>query len=276
MKKLLILLLSLFLADKINSQILISPYIVYTDNENKVGNFIVQNESENNYEISISFMFGYPTSDSTGQIVMKYIENDTTSIYSINNFIRAFPKKFILEPKKRQVVRLTIKAPDTLKSGTYWTRIITSAVPYSEKEDTITKGITAKIKFVLNQVTTCMYRVNPAESGLEIKQTEVTYDSNKIILNINMKRTGNSPFIGNLLIKVLNENGEIVREFKEYIPVYFELQKKIVLENSDFELNKRYNIQITAVNIEKEDIPESNLKIVSIPNAIIPIQIPAN
>ncbi len=263
------------LIEKIHSQILISPYIVYTDNENKVGNFIVQNESENNYEISISFMFGYPISDSTGQVVMKYIENDSTALYSINNYVRAFPKKFILEPKKRQVVRLTIKAPDTLKSGTYWTRIITSAVPYSEQSDTITKGITARIKFVLNQVTTCMYRVNPAESGLEIKHTEVVYDSNQVLLNVNMKRIGNSPFIGNLLIKIYDEKGEVIKEFKEYIPVYFELQKKIALDISELKFREKYYAQITAVNIEKEDVPESKLKIVAVPDAKISIQIPA-
>lgn len=275
MNKFLFLALCFLLIEKIHSQILISPYIVYTDNENKVGNFIVQNESENNYEISISFMFGYPISDSTGQVVMKYIENDSTALYSINNYVRAFPKKFILEPKKRQVVRLTIKAPDTLKSGTYWTRIITSAVPYSEQSDTITKGITARIKFVLNQVTTCMYRVNPAESGLEIKHTEVVYDSNQVLLNVNMKRIGNSPFIGNLLIKIYDEKGEVIKEFKEYIPVYFELQKKIALDISELKFREKYYAQITAVNIEKEDVPESKLKIVAVPDAKISIQIPA-
>ncbi|MGB9664807.1 MAG: hypothetical protein ACPL25_07820 [Ignavibacteria bacterium] len=253
------------------SQVLISPYIVYTDEKNRVGNFIIQNESENNYEISVSFAFGYPVSDSTGQIVMKYFENDSLQIHSINNYIRAFPKKFILQPKKRQVVRLTIKAPDSLPSGTYWTRIITSAVPYSEQIDTVHTGITARIRFVLNQVTTCLYRVGDAETGVKISNLIVNQDSGKTQLSIDIERIGNSPFIGNLILKVKDENGNIVKELSEYIPLYFNLRKNFQFDHNDLERGKKYFINISVVNTEKEDIPESNLKIISIPTETIPI-----
>lgn len=263
----------LLFALKLHSQILISPYIVYTDENNKIGNFIIQNESENNYEISISFTFGYPVSDTTGQIVMKYFENDSSQSYSINNYIRAFPKKFILPPKKRQVVRLTIKAPDSLPSGTYWTRIITSAVPYSEQIDTMHTGITARIRFVLNQVTTCLYRVGKAESGVKISNFRVTQDSGKTQLSIDLERIGNSPFIGSIILKVTDENGNVVKQMSDYIPLYFNLMKNFQLDHNDLERGKKYLINISVINTEKEDIPESNLKIISSPNEIIPLKI---
>lgn len=263
--------LILLFAYNLYSQILISPYIVYTDEKNKIGNFIIQNESENNYEISISFTFGYPVSDSSGQIVMKYFENDSSQTYSVNNYIRAFPKKFILQPKKRQVVRLTIKAPDSLPAGTYWTRIITSAVPYSEQIDTMHTGITARIRFVLNQVTTCLYRVGNAESGVKISNIKLLPDSGKTQLFVELDRVGNSPFIGNLILKIKDENGNIVKELSEYIPLYFSLFKNISIDHNGLEKGKKYFINITAVNTEKEDIPESSLKIISTPNETIPI-----
>jgi hypothetical protein len=255
------------------SQILISPYIVYTDEKNKVNNFIVQNESNDNYEVSVSFTFGYPVSDSTGQIVMKYFDNDSSQTSSINNYIRAFPKKFILSPKKRQVIRLTVKAPDTLSAGTYWTRIVTSAVPFTEQVDTTHTGITARIKFVLNQVTTCLYRVGDAESGVKILDYKLTPDSNMTILTVNLERIGNSPFIGNLILKVQDEKGNVIKELKEYIPLYFNLMKKIQIDHTDLEKGKKYFLNITAVNTEKEDIPESNLKIIQVPNEKIPFEI---
>jgi len=255
------------------SQILISPYIVYTDEKNKVNNFIVQNESNDNYEVSVSFTFGYPVSDSTGQIVMKYFGNDSSQTSSINNYIRVFPKKFILSPKKRQVIRLTVKAPDTLSAGTYWTRIVTSAVPFTEQVDTTHTGITARIKFVLNQVTTCLYRVGDAESGVKILDYKLTPDSNMTILTVNLERIGNSPFIGNLILKVQDEKGNVIKELKEYIPLYFNLMKKIQIDHIDLEKGKKYFLNITAVNTEKEDIPESNLKIIQVPNEKIPFEI---
>ena len=255
------------------SQILISPYIVYTDEKNKVNNFIVQNESNDNYEVSVSFTFGYPVSDSSGQIVMKYFDNDSSQTYSINDYIRAFPKKFILPPKKRQVIRLTVKAPDTLSAGTYWTRIVTSAVPFTEQVDTTHSGITARIKFVLNQVTTCLYRVGDAESGVKILDYKLTPDSNMTILTVNLERIGNSPFIGNFILKVQDEKGNVIKELKEYIPLYFNLMKKIQIDHIDLEKGKKYFLNITAVNTEKEDIPESNLKIIQVPNEKIPFEI---
>lgn len=273
MKIFLSVILILFSSLSIYSQILISPYIVYTDQNNKIGNFIVQNESENNYEISVSFTFGYPVSDSTGQILMKYFENDTSQASSINNYIRAFPKKFILPPKKRQVIRLTIKAPDTLQPGTYWTRIITSATPYSEQIDTMQSGITARIKFVLNQVTTCLYRVGVGESGVKISNLEFVPDSGKTNLIVELERIGNSPFIGNLLVKVKDEKGNIVKTLSEYIPLYYKLLKKIQIDHSDFEKGKKYELNITAVNTEKEDLPESSIKIISVPDEKIQFEI---
>ena len=273
MKILRAILLVLLLYFNLYSQILISPYIVYTDEKNKVNNFIVQNESNDNYEVSVSFTFGYPVSDSSGQIVMKYFDNDSSQTYSINDYIRAFPKKFILSPKKRQVIRLTIKAPDTLSHGTYWTRIVTSAVPFTEQVDTSHTGITARIKFVLNQVTTCLYRVGNAESGVKILNYELTPESDKTILTVNLERIGNSPFIGNLIVKVQDEKGNVVKEFSEYIPLYFNLIKKIQIDHADLEKGKKYFLNITAINTEKEDVPESNIKIIQVPNEKIHFEI---
>lgn len=273
MKKIWIVLILVILFEKSFSQILISPYIVYTDDINRVGNLIVQNESENSYQVSITFLFGYPISDSAGQITMKYLKEGENSEYSIHQYIRAFPKKFILQPKQRQVVRLTIKAPDTLKNGTYWTRIVTSAVPYSEVIDTTSKGITAKIRFVLNQVTTCLYRVEPAESGVTLDSIILVSDSSNTTLKIKMTRVGNSPFIGNLKIMLSDESGKVIKEFTEYIPVYFDLTRQITIDTSELEKNKTYLLSIKAVNTEKEDLPDSKLNIISEPDAKISFKI---
>ena len=76
MKKFIII-FSLFIVTSLNAQVIISPYIVYTDVSNRYGSMIVQNESTENYEISISFIFGYPVSDSVGTVSMKYIDSKT-------------------------------------------------------------------------------------------------------------------------------------------------------------------------------------------------------
>ncbi len=259
MKKIYLLIFSLIILNQVGAQILISPYIVYTDRQNKFGTFLVQNESDEIYEISVSFIFGYPISDSLGQLSMKYFEQDSSEYYSIAQTLRAFPRKFLLNPKQRQVVRMTVKTPDTLAPGTYWSRILTSATPHAIQSDTVNKGITARIKFVLNQVTTVIYRVDPAEAGIDIKNVSVVVDSSHVKLFHNLIRMGNSPFFGNLFVKILDPDQNVIEEKEEFVSVYFNLTKNVSFDLSKFNSGK-YKAEIKIVLNEKEDIPESNLK----------------
>ncbi len=258
MKKLIIV-FSFFLIASLNAQVIISPYIVYTDASNRYGSLIVQNESTEIYEISISFVFGYPVSDSVGTVSMKYINEPSSDMPSIVNWIRAFPKKFVLNPKQRQIVRMSVRPPADIKDGTYWARIVTSAVPQSTSIDTVNKGVTAKIKFVLNQVTSIFYRTNNAETGIKINDIKVLEDTNKITLRTSVERTNNTPFIGDVSYNLTDSLGNVVKEGKEYISVYFDLIKNITFEFDKRISPGKYKAEIKFISNEKEDIPESKL-----------------
>ncbi|MCK5087187.1 MAG: hypothetical protein KAQ90_06685, partial [Melioribacteraceae bacterium] len=65
-----ILFLIFLISTNILGQVIISPYIIYMDQRERFGTFIVQNESLDEFEINISFVFGYPDSDSLGNISM--------------------------------------------------------------------------------------------------------------------------------------------------------------------------------------------------------------
>ena len=214
MKKL-VLFLSVFLLSMSSyAQVILSPYLVYTDEHNRYGSFLVQNESNKPYEISISFTFGFPVTDSLGKMTMKYIENPTPENPSILPWIRAFPKKFVLNPSQRQTVRLAVKPSKILPPGTYWARIVTSATPKSTPIDTIQKGISAQLKFVLNQVTTLFYRVDTATTGVRFDTAEIKLDSSEILIHTEVSRIGNSPFLGDLNLAVKDSLGNTVYEKK--------------------------------------------------------------
>ncbi len=259
MKKFLIIFF-LFIISSLNAQVIISPYIVYTDASNRYGSMIVQNESTDIYEISISFVFGYPVSDSLGTVSMKYINEPSADMPSIVDWIRAFPKKFVLTPKQRQIVRMSIRPPAGIEDGTYWARIVTSAVPQTTSIDTVNKGVTAKIKFVLNQVTSIFYRTDNVQTGIKINDVKVLKDTNKIILRTSVERINNSPFIGDVAYALTDSLGNVVKEGKEYVAVYFDLVKNITFEFDKKIAPGKYKAEIKFISNEKEDIPESKLK----------------
>lgn len=261
-----VLLLTLISTNLILSQVIISPYVVYMDEQNKFGSMIVQNESLEAYEISISFIFGYPISDSLGNRTMDYIQSPSDEMPSINNWVKAFPKKFILQPKERQTVRLMIRPPMGLAPGTYWTRIVTSSSPVDVGVDSSTNGVSAKLKFVLNQVTTAIYRKNEAVTNINISDPEIILDTNNTYqLLYPLKREGNSPFFGYFNLKVYDEMNQIVLDERDYLSVYFELIRNYILPNELFKTGI-YRAELEIEFNEKEDIPESKLE--AIPNIL--------
>lgn len=248
----------LFAASSLYSQVIISPYIVYMDKKDRFGTFLVQNKSFEEYEINISFVFGYPTTDSLGNGTMKYIESPADSLPSIAKWIRAFPKSFILVPEQKQIVRMTVRPQGHLEPGTYWTRMVTSSTPKSPPIDTLKEGISAKIRFVLNQVTTVVYRVDSATTALKLEEMNVQSDSVNLQMFVNIKREGNSAYFGDMTTRLFNEDGDTVAVDENFIQVYYDMKKRI-----DFPLENltegKYRIELEILFNEKEDIPKSRM-----------------
>lgn len=254
----------LILSKLLFAQVIISPYIVYMDDQNKYGSMIVQNESFDPYEISISFIFGYPVSDSLGNRTMKYVQNETDSLPSINKWIKAYPRKFVLNPKERQTIRLMIAPKANLGNGTYWTRIVTSSTLVENDTVESHSGVSAKLKFVLNQVTTAIFRKGDAYTNLIIKGTDIIQDStNTNQLLVSLKREGNSPFFGYLNLKIFNSENKIIKEERDYLSIYYDMVKNYILPTDKFTTGN-YRAEIDIEFNEKEDIPES--KMGKIPN----------
>lgn len=247
----------LFLSIHSFAQVIISPYIVLINENNRFGNFIVQNEASETYEVTVSFVFGFPQSDSLGNLSMKYINNPDSTYPSAVEWIKAFPRKFFLEPKQRQLIRMMVVPNKDLSPGTYWARIITSASPTSTTTDTIKQGISAKIKFVLNQITTLLYRVGDNESKAQFTNYFVKKDSSGASVFTSLEREGNSPFFGSVVVSVSNDSDRVLEEKTEKISLYYNLTKKISFEKLK---PGSYSAEIKIINNEKEDIPESNIK----------------
>ena len=248
----------MFIASSIYSQVIISPYIVYMDQRDRFGTFLVQNKSLEEYEINISFVFGYPTTDSLGNGTMKYIENPSDSLPSLATWIRAFPKSFVLVPEQKQIVRMTARPPGYVAPGTYWTRMVTSSTPKSLPVDTLDEGISAKVRFVLNQVTTVVYRVDTATTALSLGDLELQSDSANLQVFVNLDREGNSAYFGDMITRLFNESGDTVSVENSFVQVYYDMRKRIDFPLSDL-MPGKYRIEVEILFNEKEDIPESRL-----------------
>lgn len=256
-------LLILFAAGFLHGQIIVSPYVVYSDQQNRFASMIVQNETAKSYEVTMNFLFGYPVSDSLGNMKMKYIKSPAPNMPSLLNSVNAFPRRFTLMPGQKQVVRMVVRPPQNLKPGTYWVRIVTSTtqqIPLTNI-DSSKSGISAKINYVLNQITTLIYRTGNITTGAEITKDIYNKKDGKLNFLTSLTRKGNSPFFGNVRVSLYDKADSLVASKILNVKVYYNL----VVKNS-FNLDKlkpgNYTAKIDAIFDEKQDIPQSKLPVI--------------
>lgn len=170
MKRLLILLVGLLFWIPIRAQVSISPTFLFIDETSRFETLLIMNGTDKNQEVSLSYEFGYPVSDSLGNIQMQYSDTENIVDYSIADWIKGFPRNFALESGQRQVVRLTIRPDESLENdGMYWTRVKTTSTPESPPIGAAPEGeVRTQINFKFEQVTTAFYKGGNLTTGLEI------------------------------------------------------------------------------------------------------------
>lgn len=255
---LVIVFLTILIPFDLVAQITIAPTNLFVDSQNRFGSYIVINNSNQPYEVSIDFLFGYSDSDEEGNRFVNYEDSATAERYSIADWIRAFPQNLTLAPNQRQVVRLRINPPSDLPDGTYWARISTSATAQSAPvEVTSEEGITANIGMRINQITGIFYKNGSVNTNISINNIETQVEENNLVILHDISRGGNSPFLGSVIVKVVDSQNEVVRESVDFTSIYFDTKYKNTFDISDLP-SGTYNIQIS-ISSERQDISSSDL-----------------
>ncbi|MDR9416426.1 MAG: hypothetical protein RI564_09085 [Gracilimonas sp.] len=231
-----ILFVSLFISS-LQAQVTIAPTNLFLDNQSRFGTYMVINGSNTPQEISIDFFFGYAITDENGQRKNITEDEDFKELYSVADQVRAFPRNFILQPGQRQIVRLRLTPQNDLEDGTYWSRIKTTSTPESPPvEIESDENVTARVGITIEQVTGLFYKKGEVSTGIEVDdiQASIPADNNdQLVVLMNYRRTGNSPFLGSITTTLKNNNGETISEAFRSTTLYFDGTQKEVLDISE-------------------------------------------
>ncbi|MEX1137116.1 MAG: hypothetical protein WEB89_09460 [Balneolales bacterium] len=254
----LLLLPFLLLSGSAFAQVTISPTTLFIDDQSRFGTFLVMNSSDQAQEVSLEFNFGYPATDANGNTVMRYDDVDAASQFSIADWIRGFPRNFILEPDQRQTVRLTVRPPGDIPDGMYWTRIKTSSNPLSADVGAeAAEGITAQINFNFEQITAGFYKKGDVNTGVAFNELTVETNGDRASVLAQLNRTGNAPFLGSMLLLVRDSSGNIVVESRSSTTLYFDGTKRMDFDIYDW-LSGEYEAEIRFES-SRSDISRSDL-----------------
>jgi|AntRauTorckE6833_2_1112554.scaffolds.fasta_scaffold08125_2 P pilus assembly chaperone PapD len=255
---LIVVFLSIIAFCEVSAQITIAPTNLFIDSGNRFGSYLVINNSNEPYEVSIDFIFGYSDSDEEGNRFMTYEDSVTAEKYSIVDWVRAFPQNLTLSPGQRQVIRLRINAPSNIEQGTYWARIVTSATPQSQPIEIQNENVvSANIEMRINQITGIFYKNGNVNTNITIDNISTQVDGDELAVVHDLSKGGNSPFFGSINVKILDSTNNQVKEFMDYTVIYFDTKLKSTFDISDLP-SGRYNIEISIAS-KRQDIANDDL-----------------
>jgi P pilus assembly chaperone PapD len=240
------------------AQITIAPTNMFIEGNNRFGTYMVINNSNEPQEVGIDFTFSYAQTNTDGNRKTVTEDSVVSAQYSLSQYVRAFPKNFILQPNQRQVVRIRLNLPSDLPDGTYWSRIVTSATPQSPPvEIGSSDAVTAQVGITIRQITGLFYKKGSVSTGIEVERIRTQSNDGILTVLTDFQRTGNSPFLGSIFVSIFDQAGSLIKEDFVSTSLYFDGTHRQRLDVSDLPTGE-YNIQVKFES-RRTDIPRSDL-----------------
>jgi hypothetical protein len=207
--------------------VMVAPHAVYIDHRVRSGSVLLYNPGTERVEVTISTLFGYPATDSSGAIKLDTLVQDST--VSALGWIQAFPRRLTVGPRERQTVRLLARPPAGLADGEYWLRLVIAAqagrVPISGVADTtaIQVGLTLEVRTIIG----VNYRKGPVTTGLTLSNVRAQVLHDSLITRSRLERRGNAAFVGTVRATLVDSTGTVRSSFTSPIGVYTTMEPRI-------------------------------------------------
>lgn len=209
--------------------VMVAPHAVHIDHRTRSGSVLLYNPGTEPVEVAISTLFGYPTTDSLGNIKLHTIENPDSTVPSALAWIQAFPRRLTVAPRERQTVRLLARPPVGLADGEYWVRLVIAAqagrVPITGVADTtaIQVGLTLEVRTIIG----VNYRKGPVTTGVALSQVRAQIQHDSLITRSRLERRGNAAFVGMVRATLVDSAGAVRSSFTSPIGVYTTMEPRI-------------------------------------------------
>jgi len=216
--------------------VMVAPHAVFIDHSQRSGSVLLYNPGTEPVEVTISTIFGYPTTDSTGGIKLDTLAADSS--VSALAWIQAFPRRLTVGPRERQTIRLLARPPVELPTGEYWLRLVIAAqagrVPITGVSDTT--AIQVGLKLEVRTIIGVNYRKGPVTTGLSLSNLRAQLVGDSVITRAKLERRGNAAFIGMVRETIMDSTGAVraqrvgdslVTSYKSPIGIYFTMEPRL-------------------------------------------------
>jgi len=241
--------------------ILVAPQAVFLSDRDRTGEIYLVNTSSKPEDVQIDLEYGYPATDSTGQIGIKLIENPDSGAPSAASWVRAFPRRVVVQPGQRQVVRLLATPPAGLSDGEYWSRILVTSRGAQMAVANPDSNIHAGIDLVLRTIISLTYRKGAVHTGVTVNDFRVTEEHDSLVTWLGLTRTGNAAYLANVHLVVQDSLDHARATWDTPIAVYFQQHRRLAFPTDSLPAG-RYTVHLT-LSTKRDDLPQD--KVLAVP-----------
>jgi len=234
--------------------IVVAPTAVYLTDRNPSGVVSLYNPTSEPEEVSVEAVFGYPTTDAEGRVLL-HLDPTGDDPRSAAGWIQALPRRLVVPPGERRVVRLLARPPEGTPDGEYWTRLILTSrgqsLPVGTPGDSaaVQVGLALEVRTII-AVT---YRQGAVETALSVGRFDPQIVGDSLVLHPELIRDGNGAYIGRMEVRLATPDGRELREWEEQVAVYRTYDRRYAYDVSDIEPGT-YQV-LLRLTTDRDDVP---------------------
>lgn len=210
--------------------IVVAPHAVYVDHRTRSTSITLYNPGADPVEASISFLYGYPVTDSAGHLTLFEPDSVSAEMPAASRWIDAFPKRVSVPPLARQTVRLLARPPAGLPDGEYWARVVITAkggsLPVTGAD---TSAIRIGLSLEVRTIIPLIYRKGALRTSLSVASIRTARRGDSLEVRPHLRREGTAAYTGTARGTLVSANGKAVATFSEPIAVYYDAEPAFTL-----------------------------------------------
>jgi len=231
----------------------VSPVAVYIDSRDRTGTLTLFNPGSRPEEIQVEFAYGYPVSDDDGNVSVQIMDTVPSGEPSAVTWLRAFPRRMVLDPGQRQVMRVMVQPPPGLPDGEYWARALVHSRGGQPPIEQQRGDVTVQLEVETVVVVAVNYRNGSVTTGLRVRDASASLVSDTVLATIDYERTGNAAYLGRVLAELIDADGRTVASTEEVLAVYKTIRRRLALV-PPAGVEGPFKVRFT-MDTEREDLP---------------------
>jgi len=232
----------------------VSPTAVYLSSRNPSALLTLINTGSRPEEIELGIGFGYPVSDTAGVLRVDIVDTAASGEPSLTSFLRLFPRRLVLQPGQRQVVRVMVTMPPGAADGEYWGRVLVKSrggePPIEQAQGEVKMQLSLETTFA----TAVFYHKGEVKTGISLANVTAKRLPDGAQLTMDLKREGNSAFLGHVKAELVDASGATVAEVEDVVAVYRALRRRFVVRTSAPLPAGAYTVRYL-VDTDRPDLP---------------------